>query len=49
MHRFPTSAVSWEEIYVSLQRGNALGRVECAAHISQFESQPRDMGLQHKR
>ena len=48
MHRFPTSAGRWQEIYFSLQHGYALGLgVECAAHISQFESQPSCLTKPH--
>jgi hypothetical protein len=45
--RFAASSGSGQEIHFSLQRGYALELdVECGAHLSQFESQSRNMSVQ---
>ena len=48
--RFTASSRNWQEIHFSLQRGYALELdVESGAHLSQFESQSRNMGVQHRK
>ena len=47
---FTASSGNWQEIHFSLQRGYALELdVECVAHLSQFEGQSRNMGVQHRK
>lgn len=48
-HRVAASAGSWQEIHFSLQLGDALELdVECGAYSSQFESQPRNTGVESR-